>query len=202
MNLSEKDKQEIEYLIKEVEQKSEAEIVAAISQKSKEYNFSWFFCFFVFLITFFLIFFSSFSKFEIFYMQVILMCFFYILSTFFADKLIAFLPRSYKKRCTFEYAKESFFKLGLDKTSSHIGLMFFVSVDEKYAHIIADKGIKEKIPDEQWQGVLDRFILHVKKDEFATAFKEAIKECSSVLIEQFPIKDDDKNELPDKVVSL
>ncbi len=202
MNLSEKNKQEIEYLIKQVEQKSEAEIVAVFAKKSKSYNFSWLFCSLIFLITFFLIFFGSFSKFEIFYMQVILMSLFYTISVFFEDKLIAFLPKFYKKRCTFEFAKDSFYKLGVDKTNSHVGVMFFVSANEKYAHIIADKGIKEKISDKQWQNVIDRFTLHVKKDEFATAFKEAIKECSDVLIEQFPIKADDKNELPDKVVSL
>lgn len=150
--LTQSQKDEIKLLIKEVELRSSAEIVAVILQKS-----------------------IAFSN---------------------------FLPKSLKLKITKIIAKEQFKKLNLHHTKDRLGVMFFVSLEDKCVHILSDIGIKEKISDESWGDIVREFVEFVKKDEFAKGYIQAIKRSSVALVESFPIKENDTNELPDEVVEI
>lgn len=80
--------------------------------------------------------------------------------------------------------------------------MFFVSIDERYVEIITDSAIKQKIDDSYWQNIVDEFIKDVKNQKLALGYLKAIKSCNDILIRNFPIQKDDKNELSNEVLEL
>lgn len=50
--------------------------------------------------------------------------------------------------------------------------------------------------------VVDEFIKDVKKKELSNGYLKAIDSCSGILIKEFPIQKNDKNELPNDVIEL
>ena len=112
------------------------------------------------------------------------------------------LPKKYKHEIASKYANTNFATLGLNNTQTKQTIMFFVSVEEKYVEIITDSNIKTKIPNVQWQDIVNVFIDDVKKDNIFKGYLKAISSCSEVLIEQFPIQNDDINELSDELIEL
>jgi putative membrane protein len=112
------------------------------------------------------------------------------------------LPKSYKQSKASQNAHEQFYNLGLNRTKTKQGIMFFVSFDEKYVEIISDTSISSKIEDNYWQKIVDEFVKDVKKKELSNGYLKAIDSCSRILIKQFPIQKNDKNELPNDVIEL
>lgn len=204
MNLSKTDKQNISNTIKNLEQKSEAELVAVISKKSGEYDYFWLIsCFFtIFAISIFLVIFYPIGALELLSVQVSFVAIILALTFMFEDIFIKLLPNFYKHKKASIHANRLFEQLGIKRTKSHIGIMFFVSVRERYVEIVVDDGIKKKIDKQYWEKVVANFIKSVKNDEFAKGYMNAINECSEILIENFPIKSDDINELPDEVIEV
>ncbi len=119
-----------------------------------------------------------------------------------SSSIFPFLPKKFKKSLVKKTALKKFFELGLDRTEDRLGIMFFVSAKERQVEIIADEGICKKVSNDFWQEIVSEFIAFVKKGEFAEGYKNAIQKCSAKLIEQFPIKGDDKNELSDEVIEI
>ncbi len=197
-------KESIEKKIKEVEQQSSAELVAVITKKSDKYLFASLLV--SLMITVFvsglLITYTNYSFEYIFSAQVLLLISMNILLTNQSKILMFILPKKYKHEIASKYANTNFATLGLNNTQTKQTIMFFVSVEEKYVEIITDSNIKTKIPNVQWQNIVNVFIDDVKKDNIFKGYLKAISSCSEVLIEQFPIQDDDINELSDELIEL
>lgn len=203
MYLNDDEKKLISEEIKEVEKKSSAELVAVFSKISATYEFETLVLSLLFaLLISILALFSDISKVEFFQIEVLSFLFFYFLINRYKTIVLLFLPKAYKYEKASSYAKEQFLTLGLNKTDTKQAIMFFVSQKEKYVEIITDKNIKTKIEDAYWQKIVDEFILDVKKGDFSQGYIKAIKACSSTLIENFPISNNDKNELTDEVIEL
>lgn len=128
--------------------------------------------------------------------------FFVLLFHNFKQQFLFLLPKKYKYKKASKKAKEEFINQGLYDTQTKLAIMFFVSIEEKYVEIITDKNVKEKIADSYWQEIINQFIKDVKNKEFAKGYETAIKNCSEILIENFPIKENDINELSNEVVEL
>lgn len=204
MILTQKEKEQISQTIKEVEAKSGAELVAVITQKSGDYAlaFSVKAAIFLFLFSAITVYYMDFSSTTLLNAQIIFLA---LLSGIFylrKDKFMGLLPSFYKKEKASEFAHKEFKMLGINRTKTRQGVMFFVSIRERYVEIIADEAISKKIDDSYWEEIVRDFITHVKKDEFALGYKEAIGKCSKILIEKFPISHSDENELSDEVVEL
>ena len=116
--------------------------------------------------------------------------------------VLKILPQNYKHQKASLYAKEQFNNLGLNRTKTKQAIMFFVSLDEKYVEIITDKEISKKIPDEFWQQLVQEFIDDVKKEDFLNGYLKALKTSKAILIQHFPIQENDKNELSNEVIEL
>lgn len=203
MILSKEDKKSISENIKKVESKSGAELVAVIAQKSGDYSFVWL-CFsvsLVFIFSFVAIFFLE-NSISLLNLQIFLLAVFYVFFLFFGENFIKFLPNFYRKRKSSLFAHEQFNSLGINRTKTRQGVMFFVSIQERYVEIIADSAIGEKIENSYWQSVVKSFLLHVKNGEFEKGYVEAMQECGDILIDKFPITSDDENELSDEVIEI
>ncbi len=201
--LRKEEKEQISQKIKTLEKASSAELVAVFSPKSSDYKYvslliSILVIFFVSVILVLL----SFSSVNIVQIQLLLLLFILIFFDSFSKIIIKLLPKSYKQNMAKENAQKQFFNLGLKNTLTRQGIMFFVSFEEKYVQILCDEGISQKISDEYWQKIVDDFILDVKKGDLSQGYLKAISSCSDILIENFPIQSDDKNELSDEVREL
>ena len=78
------------------------------------------------------------------------------------------------------------------------GVLIFVSLAERYARIIADDGIAEKVQGAEWQAAIDALIGHMREGRIAQGFVAAIERCGAVLAAHAP-PDGSPNELPDRL---
>jgi len=203
MYLNENEKQQISKEIENLESKSSTELVAVITKQSSSYKFETITLSLIIttIISLFTLLFDI-NAIKLFQIQVIVFFIFYFLFEKFNKSLLTLLPKSYKYKKASQYANKQFSNLGLQTTKTKQAIMFFVSIDEKYVEIITDSGIKEQIEDNYWQKIIDQFIQDVKRKELASGYLKAIKSCNQVLIEKFPIKKNDENELSNEVVEL
>ncbi|RXJ81804.1 TPM domain-containing protein [Arcobacter sp. F2176] len=203
MYLNNDEKESIEKQIKKLEEKSSAELVAVITDFSSSYNlliliFSLVFTFLISLIS---LYFNA-STIMFFEIQLSTFAFFILMFHNFKQYFLYLLPKKYKYNKASKKAKEEFINQGLYDTQTKLAIMFFVSIEEKYVEIITDKNVKEKIDDTYWQEIVNEFIKDVKNKEFTQGYEKAIKNCSEILINNFPIEKNDKNELSNEVIEL
>ncbi len=196
--LNKQEKQNIQELIKELESQSEAEIVAVIAKKAISFRL-WFSVLYMSVFVgayFFLSLLGASLAF------VFVLAFHYLLEQKFEDKFFKLLSVSSKTKKAQKLAQSSFNKYVKNKTNNKVGMMFFVSEKEKYVRILTDEGIANVLPDEIWQQIVEDFIKDVKSGDFSGGYIRAIKASKKLLVEKFPIKKDDKNELSDEVIEL
>lgn len=98
-------------------------------------------------------------------------------------------------------ALRAFHEKGLYRTRAQTGVLFFLSLMERTVWVLADKGIYEKIRQEQ----LDRFASAVSRGVreglASQALCRSITEAGTLLAEHFPITPGDKNELSDSIIT-
>lgn len=98
-------------------------------------------------------------------------------------------------------ALREFYEHGIHKTKGHTGVLFYISLDERRVFVLADKGIYEKTT----QQVLDRYASEVatgiKAGRACETLVKAIAEIGVLLAAHFPGLPDDRNELPDSILS-
>ena len=77
-------------------------------------------------------------------------------------------------------------------------MLIFVSMAERYARIIADQGIAEKVQRSEWQAAIDDLVSHMRAGRIAAGFTAAIERCGDVLAAHVP-PDGSPNELSDRL---
>lgn len=204
MNLTDIEKQNISKEIEKLEEKSSAELIAVITNKSSSYKYetmllSIIICASVSLL---LISSSEINAIKLFQYQTMVFFLSYFLFFKFDSLILKVLPKSYKYKKASIYANKQFNNLGLQTTKTKQAIMFFVSSDEKFVQIITDSKIKEKIEDNYWQDIINLFIKDVKNNQISNGYLKAIKNCNDILIKKFPIQDNDINELSNDVIEL
>ena len=112
------------------------------------------------------------------------------------------IPANMKRLRAHRLAQEQFFLQKLHMTRERTGVLLFVSVAERYVEIIADQGINDKVAPEAWQSIVTGFIGRVRQRQVADGFLTAIAACGELLAEHFPATDDNRNELPNRLVEL
>lgn len=99
-------------------------------------------------------------------------------------------------------ATEQFLAQNLHTTKSRSGVLIYVSVAERHAEILADRGIDEKVPQGTWQGIVDRLTAEIGAGRAADGFVHAIEVAGAHLAKHFPPGAYDPNELPDHLIVL
>ena len=98
-------------------------------------------------------------------------------------------------------ARRQFLEHELHSTKNRLGLLIFVSQAEHYVEILADRGLAEQITNESWQEIVENFIREVKKGKTGEAFVHCVEKCGELLEEAAPATTI-KNELPNHLVLL
>lgn len=94
----------------------------------------------------------------------------------------------------------SFFTERLYKTRDENGILIFISLLEHRAWVIADKGINDRIPQERWKEAVSIITNGIREKKQCEALCRAIKMIGDILEHEFPVKEDDTNELSDLII--
>jgi putative membrane protein len=112
------------------------------------------------------------------------------------------IPRHVKHAHASRLARAQFYEQGVQLTPHHSGVLFFVSLAERYVEIVADKGIHEKLGEAHWQGIVQKFVGEVSRGRVVDGFVDAITACGAAMAEHYPPDPSDTNELSDGLIEL
>jgi len=101
------------------------------------------------------------------------------------------------QRCTLR----SFYEKELFRTRDKTGVLFFISLFERRVWVLADKGIYEKLQQQQLQSYASGIAQGIRTGKAAEALCVQLEEVGVLLTEHFPVRPDDVNELPDTVLT-
>ena len=105
-----------------------------------------------------------------------------------------------RRKSVEDLAKEEFVKLGIAKTRDKTGILIYILLADRQFHILADAGINEKVAPDTWHKIKDSMQEYFIKGMFAKGIIYAVEEVGKMLTLHFPVKPDDTNEIPDRVI--
>lgn len=112
------------------------------------------------------------------------------------------VPESVKKARVHKRALEQFLVQNLHTTEGRTGVLIFVSAAERRAEIVADAAIEARVPDDTWQGIVNRLTEAFAEGRPVEGFTDAIEKMGSHLAAHFPPGSCNTNELPDHLIVL
>ena len=111
---------------------------------------------------------------------------------------LALVPGAVRRAQAHRVALEQFVVRRVAHTKNRTGVLIFVSLAERYARIIADEGIAQKVKSAEWQTAMDALLIHMRAGRVAQGFVAAIERCGAVLAAHAP-PDGSVNALPDRL---
>ena len=111
-------------------------------------------------------------------------------------------PRRLQFRLAHENAVRQFLARNIHMTAERTGVLLFVSLAERYAEVVADSGIDEKVSQEEWNAIVGELIAHARKGRPAEGFVVAIRHAGDLLAAHFPPGTENPNELDDHLVEI
>lgn len=96
-------------------------------------------------------------------------------------------------------ARRTFERIGMTATQERNGVMFFVAVASRRFAVLGDAGIDAVVPDDFWDGVVNRVRERFRAGDVAGGLVEGIRLAGEALAAHFPVAADDVNELPDEI---
>ena len=99
---------------------------------------------------------------------------------------LALVPSRLKRQRAHRRAVEQFLAQNLHTMPSRTGVLIFVSVAERFAEIIADAGINEKVAEGTWQAIVDRLTKDIGDGQAGDGFVRAVAAVEAELARHFP----------------
>ena len=98
-------------------------------------------------------------------------------------------------------AQQAFYQHGFQNTKGRTGILILVSLLEHRVHVLADKGINERVPAGTWEGLVNGIIGGIRNGKPTDAICEAIARCGALLAKACPAgSGDNPDELPDELI--
>jgi uncharacterized membrane protein len=114
------------------------------------------------------------------------------------------LPLSYLWRDATprERALAVFGKLRVWDTEQNNGVLIYLLLAEHAIELVADRGLAQRVPNEEWQAIVQRMGSAFREGRFEDGLTQALAEVSALLVQHFPLAAGatDSNELPDEPV--
>ena len=114
----------------------------------------------------------------------------------------ALIPGRIKSDRAEDRAIELFKASAESRTKGRTGILIFLSMQEHRAEIVADEAITALVPAETWGDAMAAMLAELKQGRIADGMIAAVGRVGAVLAEHFPRADDDRNELPDRLIEL
>ena len=115
---------------------------------------------------------------------------------------IGLMPKKARRAIAHRTAIEQFTSRGIGRTKDRSGILIFVSLAERYARIVADDEIAQRVPQPEWQFAIDALIAHMRDGRIADGFITAINVCGRHLGEHFPRTEGSENLVPDRIYQI
>ena len=96
------------------------------------------------------------------------------------------VPRRAKHAHARQLAHREFAARILANAQHRNGVLFFVSLGERYVEIIADRDIHARVPEGTWDKIVADFIAAVKAGRLADGFIAALDACAALLEAHYP----------------
>jgi putative membrane protein len=199
------DKQRVADAIRVAEQNTTGEIFCVVADHASRYPvapFCWAAAF-ALLIPLWLILFTDESAATIYLVQ---LAGFVVAAAAFSHPRLRYhlVPRVLQHDRAHLTAMRQFWAQGLHKTAARTGVLIFASTAERYATVIADEVIHQKVAPDTWVAAVDALTAAIKDGRPADGFVAAIEKCGAVLAEHFPRPPGAARaeELPDKLVEI
>lgn len=114
------------------------------------------------------------------------------------------LPMSYLWRDATprERAVAMFGKLRVWDTEFNNGVLIYLLLAEHAIEIVADRGLANRVPPDEWQAIVSRMGPAFRERRFEDGLTQALEEVSALLVAHFPQSagQANSNELPDRPV--
>jgi len=95
------------------------------------------------------------------------------------------------------------FKVGAERrTHGRTGVLIYLSMREHRAEIVADQPIAEKVPADVWGEAMADMLAEIRKGCVAEGMAAGVRDVGRVLSGHFPRAEDDRNELPDRLIEV
>ncbi|MEP2773287.1 MAG: hypothetical protein ABJH05_14140 [Fulvivirga sp.] len=209
--LTKEEEQQIESAVKMAESKISGEIVPVILQKSHHYPSTKYKLALIASVVMFLIIIagdrllSGFNLYDpIYYFSLSYgaAVLGFIAPVLFPSLAVSFASEKEKSHAVMQKAETIFLESEVFNTKSRTGIMLFVSLAERRALVMADTGINEKVDQSTWDDLVGHLIDNIKRNEMVTGITDAIASASKILLDnEFTVDADDKNELPDNIIT-
>ncbi|MGO4572011.1 TPM domain-containing protein [Microvirga sp. 2TAF3] len=112
----------------------------------------------------------------------------------------ALVPRFIKHARAREAASREFLSRGLTRTRERTGVLIYIALAERYAEIIADTGIADRVGPDVWRGIIRELTGTIRDGRIGDGLVVAIQRTGAILAEHAPPRFDDIDELPNKVI--
>lgn len=99
-----------------------------------------------------------------------------------------------------EKALVSFVEQGLHHTRDNTGILILICLFEHRVEVLADRGINALVPKETWQEIVATVTAGLRQGRACDALCLAIERCGEILTEQFPVRENDTDELPNLIL--
>jgi len=99
-------------------------------------------------------------------------------------------------------AQKQFLARNVHITAARTGVLIFVSLAERYAVVIADSGINQKVSQETWNAIVANLVASARRDRLTDGFVTAVGAVGELLAAHFPVGSGDRNELDDHLVEI
>jgi putative membrane protein len=99
-------------------------------------------------------------------------------------------------------AREQFLSHGVHLTSARTGVLIYAALAEHRVEIVADDGIAAKVEQSEWDAIAAIVVAAARKKELAEGLVGAVGQAGALLARHFPPTNNDRDELPNRVVEL
>ncbi len=200
--LTQEDQAKVAQAVKDVESRTNAELVTVLCARSDEYRYIpvlWA-CLVALLIPSALYFFTLPIEWTVWGQLSVFIVL--ALALQLSIVRVRLIPKSVRYWRASNMARRQFLEQGLHRTDLQTGVLIFVSEDEHYVEILVDDGISSKIPDTEWQEIVQEFVDHVKSRNTLQGFLQCLSRVGDDLEVAVPKTPDNKNELDDRLILI
>ena len=107
------------------------------------------------------------------------------------------------KRTRVREAAVRHFKVGAERrTHGRTGVLIYLSMREHRAEIVADEAIAKLVSAEVWGEAMADMLKDIRQGRIAEGLVAGVADVGAVLAQHFPRAEDDRNELPDRLIEV
>jgi putative membrane protein len=112
------------------------------------------------------------------------------------------IPEAVKRSRAHQAAAHEFMAHGLTRTRHRSGVLIYVAQAERYAEILVDTGIAERVGEDTWKDIVEALIESIRAGNPSDGLLKVIRDVGAILAVHAPARFDDSDELPNKVIVI